>query len=331
MAKAGFWLRGARGKLAGASMGKGQNGQTIIREIVTPKNPRTEKQLWQRAIMATVMQAYAAGKEIFDHSFQGYSVGSQCQREFVSRNARYLRELFAKDYGTQAAEEDCVANATAPKTKTVVPNKYIISSGSYEQSLFTETESKNLNIVINYSYTLPGEREGEKVAEYQSRLGIKVGDIYTFVFILTDPDAVLFNPYGSVAAAVGMNSVLRGSFGFVRLIVKDASNVATEVSEASLSDLFDVEQYNCDANIRSLNLNDSFTLSSFFTSFKQNAGYSIGLIHSRFDEDLRSNSEMHIVHNDEFGLGYRDVIPAWTKESESLGDPSVILEGSEEE
>lgn len=51
MAKTGFWLHGATGKLAGATMSKGANGETIMREVVTPKNPKTEGQSIQRIIM----------------------------------------------------------------------------------------------------------------------------------------------------------------------------------------------------------------------------------------------------------------------------------------
>ena len=56
MAKAGFWLRGATGKLAGSALQKGANGETIIREIVEPTNPQTESQQIQRIVMTTVMQ-----------------------------------------------------------------------------------------------------------------------------------------------------------------------------------------------------------------------------------------------------------------------------------
>ena len=56
MAKTGFWLRGSNGKLAGATIYQ-QNGETVMREVVSPTNPKTEKQIIQRIIMHTVMQA----------------------------------------------------------------------------------------------------------------------------------------------------------------------------------------------------------------------------------------------------------------------------------
>ncbi len=65
--KTGFWLRGGKGKLAGATVYQ-QNGETVMREVVTPNNPKTEKQNVQRIIIHTVMQAYSKLKAITDHS-----------------------------------------------------------------------------------------------------------------------------------------------------------------------------------------------------------------------------------------------------------------------
>ena len=61
--KTGFWLKGGKGKLAGATVYQ-QNGETMMREVVSPTNPKTEKQIIQRIIMHTVMQSYSKMKEI---------------------------------------------------------------------------------------------------------------------------------------------------------------------------------------------------------------------------------------------------------------------------
>ncbi len=50
MSKVGFWLKGSQGKLAGATMYK-SNGETIMREVVKPSNPRTQGQLIQRIVI----------------------------------------------------------------------------------------------------------------------------------------------------------------------------------------------------------------------------------------------------------------------------------------
>ena len=71
MAKGNMLQGMARGKVGDVVFSR-LNGQQISRvRNRQPYNPRTNKQLIQRAIMATVMLGYSAGKEIFNHSFQG--------------------------------------------------------------------------------------------------------------------------------------------------------------------------------------------------------------------------------------------------------------------
>lgn len=129
MAKAGFWLRGARGKLAGASMGKGAGGSTIIREIVTPKNPQTEAQMIQRIIMNTIMQAYSTCKEITDHSFEGVSPGAETMAVFMRRNLNALRGQVSAEIAAGQTLGDIYA-FTPLGQRYFVPNELIISEGS---------------------------------------------------------------------------------------------------------------------------------------------------------------------------------------------------------
>ena len=75
MSKVGFWLKGSTGKLAGTTLYKGANGETIQREIVSPSNPKTMAQNIQRIVMSTVGAAYSVMKAICDNSLaaSGYS------------------------------------------------------------------------------------------------------------------------------------------------------------------------------------------------------------------------------------------------------------------
>ncbi len=75
MAKVGFWLKGAKGKLAGSTIYKDGNGDTVMREVVSPANPQTDAQMIQRIIMHTVMSAFSKMKAITDHSFEGVKAG----------------------------------------------------------------------------------------------------------------------------------------------------------------------------------------------------------------------------------------------------------------
>ena len=53
MAKVGFWLKGANGKLAGATVYQ-SNGETIMREVVKPTDAKTTGQILQRIKLASV-------------------------------------------------------------------------------------------------------------------------------------------------------------------------------------------------------------------------------------------------------------------------------------
>ncbi len=86
--KTGFWLKGGKGKLAGATVYQ-QNGETVMREVVSPTNPKTEKQIIQRIVMHTVMQSYSKMKDISDES------GESFDELFIERSAKSIWVHFA--------------------------------------------------------------------------------------------------------------------------------------------------------------------------------------------------------------------------------------------
>jgi hypothetical protein len=91
MAKGNLFQGMARGAVGDVVFSR-LNGQQVSRvRNRQPANPQTNAQLYQRAIMATVMQAYSFGKKIFDHSFEGKKKGSECQNAFLSLNSLKLR------------------------------------------------------------------------------------------------------------------------------------------------------------------------------------------------------------------------------------------------
>lgn len=328
MAKGNMFLGYARGKVGDVVFSR-VNGEQVSRPRNRhPHNPRTNKQLIQRAIMATIMSAYSAGREIFDHSFQGYSVGAGCQRRFLSLNAQSLRTQMAIDF-ENATPEEALAKVTAPKIQTPIPNQYIISEGSARQTLFIMTNGNG-----GWNYQIDGAAPGEKVNEYAARIGLQAGDIYTFVFISTSKfqDDVLYKALG--VASVDFDTIYRGSFGWVRLIAKNvAANTDAVTDNTKLSVLFDIEQggiasfdgenttYNATINLSVLQNNDDDVA---------NNGYAIGLIKSRRDVDLRSDSTMYVCNPAEFGLYWGDLLTAWKAGTTEIGASDLILEGGDE-
>ena len=325
-----MFLGYARGKVGDVVFTRIDGEQVSRPRNRHPHNPRTNKQLVQRAIMATIMSAYSAGREIFDHSFQGYSVGAGCQRRFMSLNANALRSQLAADY-ENATPEEALAKVTAPKIQTPIPNQYIVAEGTLEQKLFTVAE-----VYGEPSWQLPAVVADETVAQYAARNGMNAGDIYTFVLFTTSQAAadVLYKALG--IASIEYDTVYRGAFGWVRFIVKNlAGNSTVITSSTKFSDLFDIEAGgvgNGDASYWSdYTIATAMAPSDLVTVGSISAvGYAIGLIRSRRDQDLRSNCTLQVVNPSEFGLYWNDLLTAWKAGSVEIGSSDLILEGGDE-
>lgn len=328
MAKGNLFQGMGRGKVGDVVFSR-LNGEQVSRvRNRHPKNPQTNKQLVQRAIMATIMSAYSAGREIFDHSFQGYSVGAGCQRRFLSLNANALRTLLATEWDTAAAEES-LAKVTAPKIQTPIPNQYIISEGSLREQLFMKGTDTN-----GPTWQLPGVLPNETVALYAARVGLVAGDIYTFVFMYTGVAEVdvLYKALG--VASVSYDTIYRGLFGWVRLITKNVASDETAITAATKwSTLFDFEVGGVGVDAAKTSaIEDTVDITTLMNQdyISEGNGYSIGLIKSRRDQDLRSNCTMEVVNPEAFGLYWNDLLIAWQAGTTVIGASDLILEGGDE-
>lgn len=179
MAKVGFWLKGSTGKLAGATMYKDANGETVAREVVKPKNPQTTKQMIQRIVMNTVMQAYSAMKEITDHSFENVTAGAATMQVFMKRNLDFARQKISQMQG-QGVDFYDMFNFVPLGSKGFVPNQYLVSTGSLPQVIcsFQSGEGAGETLVGNLVV------EALKTNTYQGvcdALGAQRGDQLTFL------------------------------------------------------------------------------------------------------------------------------------------------------
>ena len=75
MARMNSEMYGANGKVGNKTYYQ-VDGKTVAREIVTPKNPKTDAQTLQRILVKVVGMLYALLKAICNHSFEGFSTGS---------------------------------------------------------------------------------------------------------------------------------------------------------------------------------------------------------------------------------------------------------------
>lgn len=105
-----------------------QNGKTVARENVTPKNPQTDAQTIQRVIVAQVGRSYSKFKTLCDHSFEGITMGAKSANTFRKLNTRYLREkaAYIQQTGNSIAQ---FYNFQPVGSTKFVPGALIISQG----------------------------------------------------------------------------------------------------------------------------------------------------------------------------------------------------------
>ena len=323
-----MFLGMARGSVGDVTFYRADGKQLSRVRNRNPRNPKTQAQLFQRAIMATVVKAYQAGKAIFDHSFQGYSVGAQCQRQFMSLNAKLLRQLVATDINTPITTNEQKARVVAPGVSVPVADPFIISRGSYQQSLFAYDDQ-------NYGFFMPAANDNEKVSEYAARLGLIAGDIYTFVVFAEKEDMAYVSPHYDDALA----SLNYCNFGWIRCIVKSGLS-EVEDAAAGYRQIFDFQSSGGDfsATDSALYIAPLGSKISIQTLINSNAdGYTntgaIGLIRSRLDQDLRSDSELYVNYGsdaeDMFGIASDYILDEWSGGTTSVGNSELILEGGD--
>lgn len=196
------------------------DGMQITKDrVYDVKNPRTESQMRQRMLMTTVGAAYKMLKSIADHSFEGYSSGMQCMRQFNSRNLNRFKQA--------AAAKDSVA-FNQYKDGDINPLPFILASGSLPGFTYKLDKTSNLEIV--------GEKEGEdfKTAEgIYAALGVQRNDLITFCTVI-----------GEGAKNNGVYTYKAERFNIVRLYCDksgsvekpaDAFTISTNNDQASIS------------------------------------------------------------------------------------------------
>lgn len=183
------------------------DGKQITKDrVYEVKNPRTESQMRQRMLMTTVGAAYKMLKSIADHSFEGYSSGMQCMRQFNSRNLNRFKQAAAAK-GSVAFNEY--------KDGDINPLPFILASGSLPSFVFSFDGESNLQIV--------GEKEDADFATAEgiyAALGVQRNDLITFCTVI-----------GEGTTLNGVYSYKAERFNIVRLYC-DKSGAVTKPADA---------------------------------------------------------------------------------------------------
>lgn len=315
MAKGNLFQGMARGKVGDVVFSR-VNGEQVSRvRNRNPKNPKTNAQKIQRAVMATVLQAYKAGSIIFDHSFEGKSVPAGSQRAFLSTNMRKLREQILNQIELTPSES--YASVVSPRSVYPVPNQYRISEGSLIQNLFEQgVDDSDRLIAVPVAAV-----EGETVSAYLTRLNVTPGEIFTIVTL------------GIIRTDVGRNSLIspQCTFGFMRLTVKAAAATLTKTfATATFQDVFEIDSAGAVLPSDRL-LTAGVSIADIDMTGTYDGG--IGVIRSNENSGLRSTSDMWLPYLDDayqaiWGVAPSNLLTAWSQDSGST-DSELILEGGD--
>lgn len=238
------------------------DGKQITKDrVYDVKNPRTEAQMRQRMLMTTIGAAYKTLKSIADHSFEGYSSGMQCMRQFNSRNLNRFKQAAAAK-GSVAFNEY--------KDGDINPMPFILASGSLPGFAFKFDETSNLEIV--------GEKEGADFTTAEgiyAALGVQRNDLITFCTVI-----------GEGATTNGVYSYKAENFNIVRLYC-DKSGKVTKPADA-----FTISTNNDQATITMSTAANAITIKSGAADFG-------AVIQSRKNDSgwLRSDAVMIVAQD----------------------------------
>lgn len=320
MAKGNLFLGDGRGSIGDVTFYT-KNGQQISRvRRRSVKNPNTSGQLYQRAILSTVVKAYQAGSVIFDHSFEGVATGAASQARFQKVNIDLIRKLVEADIAANASESMHHAAVVPRGSVWPVPNVYRVSQGSLIQDFFTMGNATGGPSVVPNSPT-----EEETVDEWLARNGIIDDDIFTIVgFGLTDSSE------WSSSDGSRFRKSYKCRFDFIRLRVKSEALADTSLaSEAVYQEVFEIE-----SSSRTAIGNNAITLPINISDVCDGAPIgAIGVIRSRENQRLRSTCDLAIPTTQpnnqyvQWGIVGKYIPEFWSKDIVQLGQSPLILEG----
>lgn len=315
MAKGNLFLGDGRGSIGDVTFYT-KNGQQISRvRRRSVKNPSTSGQLYQRAILSSVVKAYQAGSVIFDHSFEGVATGAASQARFQKLNIDWLRSTIFADIEANHGDNESVAAVVPRGASYPVPNAWIVSQGSLFQDVFN-VNAQAAEDEIEFA-TAPDTNE--KLGEYCTRMGLIDDDIFTIVaFGIVDRSYVSSDNQR-------FRTAYQTRFGFLRMRVKTTALSSTTVAtSAPISDLFEFSssEYFSPAGI---NVGGTIGVASFMPG---TVACAVGVIRSRENSKLRSNCQLQLPAGlVQWGIIAKYIPEFWSKEIQELGQSPLILEG----
>lgn len=335
MSKGSFILDGSTGKV-GTVVVRRRQGSTVLSQYVKPSNPQTDRQTAQRIIFATVQQAAKYMKPIIDHSFEGYAPGNKSVLRFSQLNLDRLRGYSVIDFaeGTTADNSNCFM--TTKGVSALVPNKYIISTGTLSLN------PNSVNYVDRFVYPFNPSNEVAVAS------GTTLGDILKGMFGLSKAGQQLtkcyiFGGQGNDLYVYGDDAEVPGTvitaarFVAARLVVSQTADLTQNVSamtsaqiQAAVTAAFDSAKSDptlLEAITLALALDDGKVVFDELSTVSDALGFLSGFVAAEATilselngaVPLYSNAEMTLINapvaTNNYGLYWNIALDAWREQS----------------
>lgn len=199
----------ARGKVGDLVFTR-RNGEQVTRPRVrVVNNPKTDGQMIQRMIFASVIAAYSRMKSICDHSWEGVKYGADTQARFMSENLKRLRAFYPTSADPEALAEIDPYKAMA----FAIPNDIaqsgvglIIAKGR----LTAPAPVADANgVLIGFGI---GADDDHSIIRVLESLGAQKGDQITAVALRDTGNGLIFDKSRYVVNADATNEQLRAQW-----------------------------------------------------------------------------------------------------------------------
>lgn len=178
MAKSGFWLRGAKGKLAGTVLYHGKGG-TYQREIVTPTNPRTDGQIAQRIKFASTVKFYkSAIANFFRFAYEDKKATESDYNAFMRNNIGKGMMMTREYHG----------NVNCPAI-----GQFLLAKGSLVKPVVTDGMGSDTIRYAVASTEAPTTAQALATA-LANQYGLAIGDIITLVYVYSSIESITGDP-----------------------------------------------------------------------------------------------------------------------------------------
>lgn len=288
-----------------------------------PRNPRTDAQMFQRAVWATIMRIYSAGKSFFSQSFEEATTPQQNMNAFTSLNMQYLRELLTQEIEQQTPINEQLGRVVHPKAGTPIPLPgLIISQGTLQADFFairpaTETDYITISIPAPISAT-------ETIQQYATRVGLSPEIVYTFVVFLNDTTTIvakvddIYNDYATQYAAY---------FDTLQLTCRQ-DLTDKPMSAATIGDIFDMSSpYNIfTPSVADIAIsNDTLPITTILRRNTPTGTFGISAYHTTTQQTTNTTMQpISIINN--YGIATQYIENAWFTQYTSKKPIEIIDE-----